>query len=347
MDKSRTRTPLRTTPSRPPTVYHRFEILRNRFGSTAAATVPLLIWQDSIVGRERQITNHHHDFCSLYVVRKGRGSHVIDGTPYAISRGDVYAMVPGMYHYFEDCESLITDTLHFLPTICDDEGLQALSETSGFHSLFVTESLGKEAPSHDSPADRREQRWLHLTPTQHTMVQSALAELYAEWQSGTLLGSILTRGLFYRLLAQLSRFHAENTGRSPEDKTAIPPSAFAGAHESTLAAAIRYMEEHYREPLRVEQVAATVFLSADRFTEVFAQGMGRTPRDYLRHLRVEQAKMLLTSTDLPIARIAEASGFGEAAYFTRVVRATTGMTPSAYRIQSRNQKTPSKHPDIS
>jgi two-component system response regulator YesN len=109
-------------------------------------------------------------------------------------------------------------------------------------------------------------------------------------------------------------------------------------HESTVAAAVRYMEEHYREPLRVEQVAASVFLSPDRFTEVFAQGMGRTPRDYLRHLRVEQAKMLLTTTDLPIARVAEASGFGEAAYFTRVVRAETGMTPSAYRQRSQIQK---------
>jgi AraC family L-rhamnose operon regulatory protein RhaS len=323
----------------PSTNYHRFQTLQNRFTATAAVTVPLLIWQDTISGPDRQPANHHLDFCSLYVVRKGRGNHVIDGTSYAISRGDVYAMSPGMFHYFEDCDSLITDTLHFLPSIFEGEALQALAETSGFHSLFVTDSPREMGRNAGAAADRREQKWLHLTPTQYSVVHAALAELHLEWQSETRLGALLTRGLFFRLLAQLSRFHAENSGRSPDSSTAVLPLPHAGVHESTVAAAVRYMEEHYREPLRVEQVAASVFLSPDRFTEVFAQGMGRTPRDYLRHLRVEQAKMLLTTTDLPIARVAEESGFGEAAYFTRVVRAETGMTPSAYRHRSQSQKT--------
>ncbi len=327
------------TTSTPRTNYHRFQTLRDRYQRTAAASVPLLVWQDVIEGPGQQPANHHHDFCSLYVVRKGRGKHVIDGTSYAISRGDVYAMGPGMFHYFEDCDSLNTDTLHFLPSIFDSEALQALSETSGFHSLFVTESLGEAASAAALPGDRREQKWLHLTPTQYSTVQTALGELHSEWHSGSLLGTLLTRGLFFRLLAQLSRFHAENNGQTPDSKGSVLPTAHTGLHESTVAAAVRYMEEHYREPLRVEQVAASVFLSPDRFTEVFAQGMGRTPRDYLRHLRVEQAKVLLTSTDLPIARIAEASGFGEAAYFTRVIRAETGVTPSAYRQASRSQKT--------
>ncbi len=340
MDKTRfrKRSP-RQPPSRPPTIYHQFEALRDRRGGTAASRVPLLIWQDVISGPERQITNHHHDFCSLYVVRKGRGNHVIDGMSYAISRGDVYAMAPGMFHYFEDCESLITDTLHFLPSIFDGEALQALSETEGFHSLFVTDPLAGGVPDPVPSREPQAQRWLHLTPTQYITVQAALAELSAEWQEGTLLGALLTQGLFLRLLAQLSRFHAENAGQGMSlDKGAVSPPAHAGAHESTVASAIRFMEEHYREPLRVEQVAASVFLSPDRFTEVFARGMGRTPRDYLRHLRVEQAKMLLSTTDLPIARIAEASGFGEAAYFTRVVRSVTGMTPSAFRYESQREK---------
>ncbi|MBC8101166.1 MAG: helix-turn-helix transcriptional regulator, partial [Cytophagales bacterium] len=162
-----------------------------------------------------------------------------------------------------------------------------------------------------------------------------LAELYAEWRSKTLIGTLLARGLFFRLLTLLSRFHAENGGGgSGGDLTGFAP-VYAGAHEATVAAAVRYLEEHFRAPVRVEQVAASVFLSPDRFTEVFAQGMGRTPRDYLRHLRVEEAKMLLATTDLPLARIAEASGFKEAAYFTRVLRTATGKTPSAYRRQSR------------
>lgn len=107
-------------------------------------------------------------------------------------------------------------------------------------------------------------------------------------------------------------------------------------HDSTVATAVRYMDAHFAEPLRIEQIAASVFLSADRFTEVFTQVMGRTPRDYLRHLRLERAKALLARTDRAVAAVGVESGFGEPAYFTRVFRSATGMTPSAYRRRWRD-----------
>ncbi|MBC8102462.1 MAG: helix-turn-helix transcriptional regulator, partial [Cytophagales bacterium] len=273
-------------------VSYRFETLRDRCENRPSAALPLLIWQDIVHGPGAQTANYHDDFCSLYVVRTGKGNHVINGTSFAIARGDVYAMGPGMFHHFTGCDRLTTDTLHFSPVIFDGEALTALSETPGFHSLFIAEPFGPDGDGRTAfrsrpAADQHERRWLHLTPTQYGATQAALAELYAEWRSKTLIGTLLARGLFFRLLTLLSRFHAENGGGgSGGDLTGFAP-VYAGAHEATVAAAVRYLEEHFRAPLRVEQVAASVFLSPDRFTEVFAQGMGRTPRDYLRHLRVE------------------------------------------------------------
>ena len=101
-----------------------------------------------------------------------------------------------------------------------------------------------------------------------------------------------------------------------------------------MAQAVRFMEGKFTEILRIEWVAAHVCLSPDRFTEVFAQHMGRTPSDYLRFLRVERAKLLLQSSGDSMAKIAEESGFGEAAHFSRVFRAATGMTPREFRRQS-------------
>lgn len=318
----------------PRTLYHSFRDLLENWPGTAAKAIPLLMWQDTVTLPGRQVTNHHRDFCSLYIVRRGRGFHVIDGVRYAIARGDVYAMGPGMSHYFEGCDSLTTDTFHFSPAVFDRDTLDALAETPGFHSLFVTEPLGRRAPlgargSGGGASAGLQERWLHLTPTQYAATQAAIAELRAEWTRGRApAGALLTRALFFRLLVHLSRFYAENVGGA----TAIPaPAGFAGAHEATIASAVRYLEEHFSEPLRIEQVAALVFLSPDRFTEVFAQAMGRTPRDYLRHLRVEHAKMLLTTTDHPMSAIAEASGFTEPAYFTRVLRAATGVPPTEFR----------------
>ncbi len=99
---------------------------------------------------------------------------------------------------------------------------------------------------------------------------------------------------------------------------------------------MRYLDAHFADPLRIEQVAASVFLSPDRFTEVFARTMGRTPRGYLRHLRIECARRLLLTAALPVSEVGARAGFGEAAYFTRAFRAATGLTPRAFRARGQD-----------
>ncbi len=152
-------------------------------------------------------------------------------------------------------------------------------------------------------------------------------ELHREWASGTPDGTLLTRGLLVHLArryaeAGLTRPVAPRENGFGQEKT---------MQEATVAAAVRLLDEHFAEPLRVEQVAASVFLSPDRFTEVFARTVGCTPRDYLRHLRVECAKSLLRTTPHSISEIGMQAGFNDPAYFTRVFRAATGKSPREYR----------------
>ena len=304
----------------PAPTLHRFQAMAAHCPTTAAAFVPLVMLQDSITPGKEQGANCHLDFFSLYFVRQGRGTHYIDGVPWGVSRGDVYAMGLGMTHWFADCENLTTDTLHFSPEIFDPATLNALAETPGFQSLFVEEPLRRAVSQGEAG------RWLHLTPDAYAPVAEMLRELHGEWQAGTPDGTLLTRGLFLRLLVHLARRYAETT---PLTRPTAPREGGA-ASEATVAAAVRYLDENFTEPLRVEQVAASVFLSPDRFTEVFARTMGRTPRDYIRHLRVERAKALL-ATPLSISEIALQTGFDDPAYFTRVFRTATGQTPRDYR----------------
>ena len=292
-----------------------FDNLAAEWPGTAAGRLPLVIYRDVVQGEMPEVIRHR-DFFSLYIVRQGRGTHVIDERPYGVARGDVYAMGLGMAHHFADCDQLETDTLHFASAMFDRETLETLAGTRGFQSLFVEEPLRREENGG---------RWLHLTPEQYAAVSCALAELHAEWSSGTPEGALLTRALFLRLLIHLARVYADSPGPAP-----------AGAsHEATVAAAVRFLDAHFSEPLRIADVAASVFLSPDHFTEVFSQAMGRTPRDYLGHLRLERAKALLTGGGLSIAEVGLEAGFGDAAYFTRAFRAATGQTPRQFRQGTR------------
>ena len=298
-----------------------FHALTARWPHTAAAFLPLVMWRDR-AGRDEPPTAHRHqDFFSLYIVRQGRGTHVIDGVPYGVARGDVYAMGLGQAHWFANCDHLATDTLHFAPEIFDPATLEVLAQTRGFQSLFIEEPLRR---------GENGGRWLHLTPEQHAAVTQSLAELHTEWLAGTPEGTLLTRALLLRLLIHLARHYAES-----QERAARPALPSPGPREATVAAAVRYLDAHFTEPLRIADVAARVFLSPDRFTEVFSAAMGRTPRDYLGHLRLERAKALLVGTDDSVAAIGLAAGFGDAAYFTRAFRTATGLTPRDFRRQTR------------
>ncbi len=288
-----------------------FQTLAARWPQTAAVHLPLLMWRDTASKGDAPAVFRHHDFFSLYIVRQGRGTHVIDGVPYGVARGDVYAMGLGMTHWFLDCDQLATDTLHFAPSVFDAATLEALAQTRGFQSLFVAEPLRR---------DENGGRWLHLTPEQHAAVSLSLSELSGEWAAGTPEGMLLTRALFLRLLIHLARFYADGPGSPPD-----------APHEATVAAAVRFLDTHFAEPLRISEVAASVFLSPDRFTEVFSAAMGRPPRDYLGHLRLERAKALLATTTMPVAEVGMEAGFGDAAYFTRTFRQATGLTPRQFR----------------
>jgi AraC-like DNA-binding protein len=298
---------------------HFFEGLFGRAQREQKDGPPLVLYRDII---KTQQAYYHQDFCSLYLIRSGRGTHVVDGVAYSVARGDVYVMGTEMTHYFRDGENLTADTLHFAPHIFDRTTLDALAETAGFHSLFVG----------DGTAAAMGQRWLHLTPAAYENIVAQVGELRAEAVRDTPDGHLLTRCLFLRLLVHLSRLYADfaMTGSCALPAT-VPTVPSPDAHEATVAAALRFMDEHFPEPLRIEQVAAHVFLSPDRFTEVFSRTMGRPPRDYLRHLRLERAKELLTRSDVSISEVARLSGFGDAAYLTRVLRAATGLAPRDYR----------------
>lgn len=285
--------------------------------AATAGALPLVLRVDEISPSLFDRPHRHQDFFALYVVRQGRGTHVIDGVPYGVSRGDVYAMSPGATHAYSECDALALDALYFTPDVFDIAMRAALTETPGFLPLFVDAPLRRAAGEGGG-------RWLHLTPEALASVAEMLAELRTERQTPPPGGAWLSRALFVRLLIYLSRRYAAME----------PPSrgrSAASGHEATVAAAVRFLDEHFAEPIRVERLAASVFLSPDHFTRVFSNAMGRTPSDYLRHLRLERAKSLLQTTDAPISQIAALSGFGEPAYFTRAFRAALGQSPRDFR----------------
>ncbi len=95
----------------------------------------------------------------------------------------------------------------------------------------------------------------------------------------------------------------------------------------------RYIQEHYREPLNITQVAAELKISASHLSRIISLDLQTTFTEYLNRTRVEAAKDMLMLEDMTITEIARTLSYRNATYFMRIFKKITGMTCSEYRAQ--------------
>ncbi|MCS6944277.1 MAG: helix-turn-helix domain-containing protein [Sutterellaceae bacterium] len=98
-----------------------------------------------------------------------------------------------------------------------------------------------------------------------------------------------------------------------------------------LDTVLALMREKLGESLRLEHLAASIGMSTDHFARRFAASTGTTPHRYLIGLRVQRARRLLESSDLPLAQIAISCGFSSQAHLTATFRRLLGVTPARLR----------------
>ncbi len=91
-----------------------------------------------------------------------------------------------------------------------------------------------------------------------------------------------------------------------------------------------YLEEHYAESVVLRDIAREVSLDRSYLGRLFRNECGMTVMDYLRQIRIQKAKELLGCVMSP-AEVAEKTGFGDGAYFSKSFKDATGYTPTQYR----------------
>jgi transcriptional regulator GlxA family with amidase domain len=101
------------------------------------------------------------------------------------------------------------------------------------------------------------------------------------------------------------------------------------------AAAREWALAHLGDPLDLAGLAARSHMSVRTFTRHFREETGQSPGRWLGQQRVDHARRLLETTDLPVDQVARQSGFGTAAAFRAQMAAAVGVPPSAYRATFR------------
>jgi LacI family transcriptional regulator len=135
-----------------------------------------------------------------------------------------------------------------------------------------------------------------------------------------------------------------NGGPAPTEPCLLgPPRGIAARHSTDLlwvedeevAASIRFIREHACEGITVRDVLNQSSNSPSALEKRVKKTLGRTIKAEIGRIRLARAKLLLTETNWPVAKIAERCGFGEPKYFSAVFHKSIGMKAMDYRRRFR------------
>ena len=135
-------------------------------------------------------------------------------------------------------------------------------------------------------------------------------------------------------IRQEQQLRAEETRISDEK----PDKTVRMTDEAWRREVLTYLEVHLRESLVLSSTAGIFGTSGTYFCKRFKRVFEENFVTFVTKMRVERAKELLRRTSFEVREIASQTGFGDAAYFTKIFRRETGRTPSEYRNECYKDK---------
>ena len=94
---------------------------------------------------------------------------------------------------------------------------------------------------------------------------------------------------------------------------------------------VSLLDQQYRDPPSIEQLADAVGLSASRLAHLFREEMAMSIQSYIVDRRLVMAAMLIVQTDERISQIAYSVGFGDVSNFNHSFKRRFAMSPREYR----------------
>lgn len=113
----------------------------------------------------------------------------------------------------------------------------------------------------------------------------------------------------------------------------------AGTGGANMQKLLDYIHEHYAEPLSLGEMAKHFHFNPSYLSSYFSSHNEEGFVEYLHKVRTEKAEELLRRGDAPISEISGMVGYSDHSYFCKVFKKQTGLSPSRYRREYRNEGT--------
>lgn len=157
-----------------------------------------------------------------------------------------------------------------------------------------------------------------FVPSPNMNLKNLFIDIYQAWKYKRTGYYARCMSLIYQIIEQL-QVHT-NPRYMPTEKY------------SRIKTAISYLEDHAFDPdFDYHKLAQLSNMSYSYFKQLYTQKMGCSPQKTIRNLRISYAYDLLASGMYSVTRVSEILGFQSVYYFSRVFKASCGVSPSEYR----------------
>ncbi len=257
-----------------------------------------------------RLGSHTHEFYEVVYVVDGFTLHSSAGRMNMLVTGDLFFVRPGEEHSYINAYRTKLYNLIFTSDELGSE-LTELSKLPGLSVMFCggdMENIGA--------------RLLHVGMNERHSVESLLEKIRNEratrrtgWQS-------MIRSYLVSFLIRYSRMYEVQW-----DKRSQSSNDYYGYIYKILS----YVNDNYARPITTSELAEITGLSPDYMARKFKQALNMSPAEYVRRFRIARAMELLYTTDIPVAEVAEQTGFSDISLFSRVFKQAVGLPPAAYR----------------
>ena len=260
-------------------------------------SLPSLVYanrQSVSEGKRVRPMHSHQNLCELLICYHGTGRYNIDSESYPVAVGDLIYYNAGSYH-----EVLSTGDTE-IGTYCFGFTDVRMSGLPGNHLLPEDSAFVRPAGSQE-------------------IFLLQLADQIVSTETASSAEDVRVQLMAAVFLITACQIPAEKSRRLSRQSS------------ETALAAKEYIDLHFTEPLRIEEIADVVSCSPSYLAHSFKDLTGYAPLQYMLRCRIGQAETLLISSDYTAAHIGSIVGFDSPAYFHRVFRSIAGVTPLQYR----------------
>ena len=244
---------------------------------------------------------HDHSAVEILLTLEGSVTYKVDDIVYQVRKGEVLIIPPDMQHSLSMGEESSRYLFLFEP-----EGILSMRDvktlTPYFHRPFHLRD-GSEA---------------------HVRIRELLLKLKDVYEKRELMWNTVCYSYLLRVYAILGQRYLNGVRNRIPDGGRIVES-------EVITASMTYINNHYKQDLSLEDVAAFEGFSRYYFSRSFKKQTGYSFKDYLCEKRLQVAADLLIRTDKSMKDVAAESGFGSVATFNRVFREKKGCTPTQFR----------------